>query len=281
MLARNSAWVLPASARAALRWCDALVILDHASTDGTWSAAREVMEEHPGRVSLLHEANSCWDEMDHRQRTLDAARVMGATHVANVDDDEVLTANAEGLVKAASGALPPGESIELPWLSVWDGLDARRVDRSHWSSSQVHVVFALSDRTHYRRADDGYQHHARCPRGNDGTSRRPLKDHSQGGLLHLQFSSRRRLRAKQALYKMNEVLRWPGRMTVAEVNCLYDGTALAPGLALTEFPREWWPEGARERVDLEAEPWQEAEVKRLLALHGVEAFAGLDLYDVC
>jgi hypothetical protein len=33
-------------------------------------------------------------------------------------------------------------------------------------------------------------------------------------------------------------------------------------------------------LDVDAEPWQEAEVRRLVAEHGRETFAGLDLFGV-
>ena len=156
MLARNSEWVINASARAALAWCDALVILDHSSTDDTLGIAQRMRDSWGSeRVVVLHETSPEWREMDHRQRTLDAARELGATHVANVDDDEILTGNLLGSISDRAAAIAPGEALQLPWISVWDGLDRYRDDDSHWSRSQVHVVFALTPQTRYRAAGDG------------------------------------------------------------------------------------------------------------------------------
>lgn len=283
MLARNSEWIIGASARAALRWCDGLVVLDHASTDNTAKVVRQVQEEHGDKVVLLREDNPVWDEMNHRQRTLDAARVMfGATHVANVDDDEIATCNRELDIRAATEALQPGEALKVPWISMWGGLDTYRDDDSAWSRSQVHLAFALTPQTFYRAAADGYQHHSRRPRGDTGANRSPFPYQRDGGLMHFQFSSARRLKAKQALYKLNELIRWPGRMTPAEVNRMYDNTTLAPGLKMAPVPAGWWAGlgDLRSHINLDAEPWQEAEVKRLLAIHGAAKFAGLDLYGV-
>ena len=98
--------------------------------------------------------------------------------------------------------------------------------------------------------------------------------------MHLQFAAERRLRAKQALYKINEILRWPERRTVAEVNAMYDQTTTPAAPEFGPAPESWWYGlgHLRSLIDLDAEPWQEAEVKRLVAEHG--AFAGLDLYGV-
>lgn len=93
MLARNESWACGLSARAALMWCDRLVALNHASTDGTGRILAEVGAEHPGRVTILNEPDPVWYEMAYRQRLLDAARAEGATHCAIVDADEVLTFN--------------------------------------------------------------------------------------------------------------------------------------------------------------------------------------------
>ena len=40
-------------------------------------------------------------------------------------------------------------------------------------------------------------------------------------------------------------------------------------------PPEWWSGHDVDSIDVDAEPWQEAEADRLIALHGIERFAGL------
>jgi hypothetical protein len=206
---------------------------------------------------------------------------MGATHVCNIDDDEILTANLEEAVRERALALPPGSTMCLPWLSMWGGLDAYRADDSHWSRSQVDTVFADTPGMAYLVPADGYQHHARQPKGLTTTRSYPWKARD-GGLMHLQFSSVRRLRAKQALYKINEMVRWPGRMTPEAINKMYDGTTYAPGLRVSTVNQSWWAgiESLRAMIDVDAEPWQEAEVKRLIAEHGRERFAGIDMYGI-
>lgn len=293
MLARNSGWVIGASVRSALRWCDMLIVLLHACDDDSEEVVEEVRREHPRRIALLHETSPQWDEMNHRQRTLDAARRLRATHVANVDDDEILTGNGFDEVRFAAARLEPGETLDMPWLCMWNGLDSYRADDSHWSRTLVDVVFADIPGMHYKAATDGYQHHARRPRGSTGLTRlwgrceglrrqRLMGSAPFGGLMHLQFASERRLLAKQALYKMWEVIRWPDKRTVGEINTMYDGTALAPGLGLAAVPPGWWEgqRALREHIRLDAVPWQETECKQLWVKHKPQTFKGLNLYGV-
>ncbi len=53
MPCRNEDWVLALSARAALMWCDALVLYLHACTDRSLDIASEIQNENPGRVSII------------------------------------------------------------------------------------------------------------------------------------------------------------------------------------------------------------------------------------
>ena len=50
MPCRNEDWIIGLSARAALMWCDHLVVLDHASTDDTQAIIYDLMGEYPGRI---------------------------------------------------------------------------------------------------------------------------------------------------------------------------------------------------------------------------------------
>ena len=114
--------------------------------------------------------------------------------------------------------------------------------------------------------------------------------------MHLQFLSERRLRAKQALYQMTEVLKTPDNMLgqratreqvkAAYGRAVYESDPMHPGVTTEKVPREWWDAyycGVGKqlaRLFSADEPWQEAEVKRLLAEHGREKFAGLDLFGL-
>ena len=96
MPCRNEDWVLGLTARAALMWCDELILWLHSCTDGSRDIAVAVAHEHPGRVIIDVANDPTWAEMSHREQMLELARERGATHIAMVDADEILTGNLIG-----------------------------------------------------------------------------------------------------------------------------------------------------------------------------------------
>jgi hypothetical protein len=120
--------------------------------------------------------------------------------------------------------------------------------------------------------------------------------------MHLQFLDERRLRAKQALYKMTEVLRWPAPTILEGVACrtpeelalrlnMMYGRAVYESdpakVQAPDCPIEWWDPYQRilaayrfQRPTDSRPPWQEVEVKALAKIHGLAKFRGLDLFGV-
>src|SRR5690348_12957855 len=92
MPVRNEAWCLGLTLRVALMWCDEVVVFLHACTDRSFEIVREIREEAGvDRVALSVYSNPIWNEMLHRQWMLLQARDHGATHIAIIDADEILT----------------------------------------------------------------------------------------------------------------------------------------------------------------------------------------------
>lgn len=288
MPCRNSAWVLGLSARALLMWCDEIVFLDHASTDDTFAIMAQVDREHRGRVFRIAEEHQEWREMSHRQRLLMQARFRQATHIVTVDDDEVLTGNLMPRMRELVLATPPGRILQIPWLCMRGGIDQVQTG-GIWGDQDVSVGFEDAPECHWA-ARGGYDFHHRHPMGRAQVPHKPIGSRRYG-LMHLQFSSERRLRAKQALYKMTEVLRWPDREPVEAVDRRYnlavygvyaDGEHDPHALDTVAAQADWWPPYSHlmGHLDLNAEPWQESECRRLWAQHGAEKFKGLDLFGV-
>ena len=309
MAARNESWILGLSARAALLWLDELVILVHASTDATAAIAGAVMREHLGRVSILFEDNPVWEEMRHRQMMLDCARSRGATHICYIDSDEVLTGNLLDPVHGQTAKriyglfsiCPPNSILQIPWLALRGSIGQVHVS-GPWADNQV-ASFGFVDSPELgwkARGEEKYDFHHRAPMGRPMVPWTPLgnmnplvRQRRDAGLMHLQFVQGRRLRAKQALYKITEVLRWPGREPVEMVDQRYNlavyGQYKTPGpgwqgpMGLAEAPMDlWWGAYAHLMCHLETKqvPWQEAEVLKALEEHGPKRFAGLDLFGI-
>ena len=277
MPVRNEAWILGLSLRVALRWCDGIVVLDHASTDGTAGILDAARAEFGDRVTVLHEADPAWSEMAHRQRLLETGRAAGGTHFAIVDADEVLTGNLLQRVRATVELLTPGHYLTAGMPCMWRSLDAFRTDGRIWARRED-LALAFADSLEIAWLSGGYDHHHRHPHGSKPQRRLPF---GVGGVMHLQWASWRRLVAKHARYKMMERLKYPEK-SVLEIDRMYSLALDERGLTVEQAPAEWWApyEDLRQYVDLSAEPWHEGECKRLWIAHGAEAFRGLDLFGV-
>lgn len=278
MPVRNEAWILGLSARVALLWVDHMVFLDHASTDATRAILDGVAAEYPGRVTVLAETAGVWAEMAHRQRLLDAAREAGATHLALIDADELLTGDLLPNIRSQVMALAPAQTLIVPMRNMWRSIDYWRSDVTSPFGRQACATIAvgmapwLAWRTH-----NGYDHHHREPYG----SRIGHRLRVPGGVMHLQFASWRRLLAKHALYKITERIRWPHK-SVEAIEALYNMAPNESGLQTTAAPPAWWNRyrGWLHLLDLDSEPWQEAEARRLLEAHGHDYFTGLSLFGI-
>lgn len=287
---RNEDWVLAISLRAALRWCDEVVVLLHACTDRSAAIVGEVSRENPFRVTVLDDSGETWNEMPQRQRMLQAARMNGATHIAIVDADEILTGNLIDGIKRDVSELPAGWLLELPGYNLRSSL-TRYHTNGIWGNRWFANIFV----DHPSLSWTGDQFHHREPFGIKQRTKFSYQ-HGNCGILHLWGASERRLIAKHRLYKITERLRWPEK-PAAEIERMYSWATKgelgnpAYGTPETwtyaECPWEWWKpyadlvthvdKDANMYLDLHAVPWQEAECARLIALHGADKFTGLDL----
>ncbi len=298
MPVRNEAWCLGLSARVALKWCDALVIFDHGSTDQSRQIELDLFEEYPGRVFIIPSSDPVWNEMQHRQAMLEQARKCGATHIAIIDSDEVLTANlltvddplsGDTPIQRALAWLPRGSILQLPGYNLRMGIERYHAN-GVWGNRWFSAVFADEQRLSW----SGDKFHGREPLYPEHP-RAQLKPYrpiaqGQGGVMHLWGSSERRLLAKHALYKLTERLRWPEK-SITDIDWMYSLSIkgdCAPSYGTPEtwkferVPSIWWKgyEDLMKYLDVDAEPWQEAECVRIIKEHGPRMFEGLDLFGV-
>ena len=267
-IVRDDAWVLGASLRAALEWVDSAVVLCHACTDRSEEIADGLRVE-TGRVHVLRQPRQEWDEMDDRQRTLDYARWLEATHVAIVDADEVLTANLRPLIRGLLEGMPAGHVLDLPMIPLWRSPLMRRVDPCVWTEAVVTAAVSLVDGMAWRTGPEGYQHHARPPVGTTGRWRPTVA----GGVMHLQWVDWPRVVAKHALYRARDWRRWPGRESAERIRWRYSLALREDGLRTEPVPAGWWgPE--LEYVQPTGPGWiLEAARREAVALSEVDAAA--------
>jgi hypothetical protein len=282
MPVRNEDWVLGLSARVALMWCDQLIVLEHHCIDNTHKILFDLTLEFQNRVTVIRDPDPAWDEMTHRQRLLGVAREKGATHIAIVDADEVLTANLVDSVRVMVERGGFNGMMNLPGYNLRRGLYQYH-ENGIWGERWFATVFQDSPLLSWQ----GDQFHHRTPFGKKFQSYNPVPQ-GAGGVMHLWGASERRLVAKHALYKMTEVLRWPAK-DHKEVDREYN-QAIMPtanlrfdqNWNLAPVPKEWWDGYGHlmHYLNVDGMPWQEAEIWRLWKEHGPERFAGLNLFGL-
>jgi hypothetical protein len=281
MLARNEDWVIGLSARAALMWCDELVVMLHCCRDATFATLTNVLTENDaGRVYVAFDRNPEWEEMRLREEMLSQARKHGATHIAIIDADEVLTGNALAEVRTMTEILPDGVCLQVPWFQLKGGV----IGISHMASAYMssgmwahqNSVVAFKDNPAFHWASrDGYDFHHRQPMGLPFTSHHMYNDRA-AGCMHLQFLSRRRLIAKQFLYQLMERKRW-GYDTESIKKKYVPTVTESDSAQLAACPESWWAPYSHlmQYLHIDREPWQEEECFRLIRENpGIEA--GLD-----
>lgn len=273
MLVRNESWAVEAVLESALKWVDHLCILLDRCTDRTTEI---VLAANDGRISVeTTESDTLWMEMTHRQRTLDMGRAAGGTHFAVIDGDELLTANVHGQVRGWFEALAPRELIELPRIAP--------VSHTHyWSDRHEHAGGAITlgfmdhpDLAWKPRGSEAYHFHGRPPHGS-GNFNAPLgRDRTAGGIMHLQYMNRNRMRAKSLWYMLNERVRWPDRKTPQELCSIY-GAMLDSPQETSPIPEEWWGID-KSKIKIESGPsWHLDECLSLVDEYGRGILQGLD-----
>lgn len=284
MPVRNEAWCLGLTARVALKWVDELVIGYHDCTDRSEEIVRSIHVEGSAVIPIVLPSGP-WDEMQHRQRLLNAARGRGATHVAIIDADELLTGSGLPEMRQAFLGIPAGAIAHLPGYNLRGGIQKYHAN-GIWGNRWFSTVFR--DLPELSWSGDNF--HSREP---GGRKLNPVRLFPQGGpgVMHLWGASERRLIAKHALYKVTERLRWPLK-PVAEIERMYNWAikgdpsnhAYGTPATWTYAPvwDGWWQPYAdlMKYLDVDAEPWQEEEVRMVLRTHGREMFAGLDLFGI-
>lgn len=273
---KNEAWVIRLTIRVALKWCDHIIVLDNGSTDQTGQYLNELALANPGRLTIFEQGGPVWNDMDNRQFLLNMARQAGATHIAIVDADEIVTSDIVGGIREAAEKLPDGIRLNMRLRNLVGSVTAYRGDG--YFHAWGDMVFKDHPKLHWT-ARKGYQFHHRKP---FGLKKQFQRYGPSGGVMHLSMVRHRAFLAKVAYYKMIERIRW--NKTPDQINRQYDWWRI-PGPERT-VPPGWWlkykHEGLLDLLSLDdsGETWHVYECRKLLAKHDPDQFAGLDLFGI-
>lgn len=274
MLVKNEEWILEASAKVALKWCDRLIISDDGSVDDTRSIITKLTYDYPDRVWVYYtNPNDRWLEMYLRQNMLDIGRELGGTHFALIDADEFITANLIPEIRDYVFDLDYGAQLTVQMYPVYSDHQIR-TDTCIWTRSTPIVAFADLEGLHWKPAGD-YQHHHRAPYGiNPKGCLPPI----EGGMLHYQWYNWARITAKHAWYKMREAIDYPNK-SKQRIDAQYSMALNRAGLQLSHIPESWMHEEFLLIKD-EKLPWYTEECKKLLATYGRDRFKNLNLFGI-
>lgn len=263
---KNESWILKEFLSAASLYADHIIISDHSSTDNSI----QIADTFP-KATVIKTKFEKFAESERRDELLIAARQYGVNNlILSIDADEFLTPTL-----FTSGSLeqlksqPIGTRFHVPLWNVRPGFD------KYWSPGLTPIGF-IDDGSNHPGKDA--IHFPRIPQKKDA----PSLELSKGGLLHLQFIQWDRMMSKHRWYKVWETINFPNKSAV-EIFRRYDHMNILPKSALLELDPRHIDEYKEMGVNLKslenAEKvfWWDAEVKKLVAKHGIKLFRFLDL----
>ena len=280
MSVRNEQHILGYSLRAALKWCDEVIVHLHSCDDRSEEIAMGVRLESNGRVIIRETDQEMWDEMPMRQSMLDRARGDGATHIAIIDADEVLTANLVPTISQWIEAVPEGRILQLPGYNSRHGINqfhANGIWGNRWFS------LAFKDSPDLCWSGDRFHHREPLSSIRTPGAIRSI-EHGLGGILHFWGANEARLIAKHRLYRVVERIRFPNK-PIYEIERMYgwatkgrpEAKDTPASWTFAPVPQGWHHEELLQYLNVDAPNWQDAEADRLIEKHGRDYFAGLDV----
>ena len=266
----NDEWVIGFSARAALRWCDGIVLLDRGSTDRSMDIIQEIASDHPDQVSILIDYNKDKKDSEILEPMLREAEEKGATHIVVLSAHEILSSNLFRIRDEILG-FPEGNAFRIPYIRCWKGFDFHRTDRPFWGGQLIPFAFRSSPTFHYKSSSGS----ERLPWGPQWIQTSPVRE-DQGGLLDLENVFWRRSRAKYYWKEMQRVIKKPDwKRKVASGICMLDEA----NMKIAPIREEWW-DGYTDiigNIDMSEISFYEKEVTRLIERHGSHPFSDIHM----
>ena len=275
MPVKNESWIIQKTLYALTQFCDAIIVADQGSTDGTLDIVH--------RFEKVQVIENTEKYHSHRVRTLllNVARDFdGNNLIFNFDADEIPAATIlDRNIFQEILDIPIGTSVILPWIQLWRSPNHYRNDNSVWSNSNKHFVFRDDRKSGYETKEFDIDHAPKVPT-------KTLKNSifiDTVPVLHYQFVDFERMLAKQRWYRLLEML--TTHKSAESINESYIITRDERDIHLDAVPDRWL-DGWREMgLDLDSFSsqeiyWHDVEALEYFAKYGVEKFQLLDVWDV-
>jgi hypothetical protein len=265
---RNESWILDRFLKATSLWADYIIIADQMSTDGS----REIARKYP-KVILVDNPSEIFNEPE-RQRLLihEARKIEGPRLLITLDADEIFTPNVL--------TSPEWQTImdSKPGIIFKFQLANFRPDlRNMWNVSSFPLGYM----------DDGYEHKST---DKIHSSRIPLPCDSkviilnQIKVIHFQFTSWQRMRAKHRWYQALERIHFPYKSAV-DIFRTYHHMYSIPESEIVPIPDEWINDYNKLDIDItsvnyETINWFEKQSLDFIEQYGAREFRKINIWDV-
>jgi hypothetical protein len=272
---RNDAWVLEHSLACWSGFCDAIIISDQNSTDGS----RAVYRKFPKVVVLdaARENAVAGLPQQARWRLLDAARNYDGKNLLWCTDADELTPPtlARSFFERHAEVLSERRVVECRFYNLWNSLTRFRQDLSAYGPRWKPMGFVDDRIVDYPRGAVRPLHEPRMPIETGGTALRA----EELPVLHLQWTMWQRNQMKQAWYRCIDFM--DKRMTAAEVNAFYSITLPEWYVRTEDLPDAWRRDITLPDAMVDCQPaWHETEILGWFAERGVEFFEPLEIWHV-
>jgi glycosyltransferase involved in cell wall biosynthesis len=266
--AKNEEEIIGVCLQSLQKVVDHVVVYDDNSTDKTSEIARQA-----GAVVIneSYSSESGWPEFKIRERLLEEARKLKATHIISIDADEALAPTFAKVAKEYFQKMKPGDTLSLRWITLWKRADFERVDGIYAS---LYKEFAFCDDL-VSKHEYAYLGVGRVPKNLNGENIKVESD--LGGILHFQYVFWEQTQLKQAWYRCSEFVQ--KERSAKRINNTYRTSLDSNQVKIKPLPAEWIVPCEKPEKKLK-EQWYKERIFELFDRHGVGYFEPLEIWHV-
>lgn len=268
MPVKNEVDLLPITLKIISQYCDAIIIADQMSDDGS----REVYKKFTKVIVIdnLREGHSNQVRWD----LLKAAREFGNNNLIICLDADEFVPPALFNKFLNDQEFNVGDSFSFPWIQLWKSVSLFN-NTGVWYKNYQQIAWV----------DDGITDYANKVVINDHVSRVPpsflnnCKRIDAVPIIHLQWASWEKTQFKQVWYRCTELIKSP--QNYSSINSKYAHSLDLRSARLTKVPDEWIDNpGDLKAIEKLSPTWHLQEIYRFFDQYGILFFEPLQIWHI-